>query len=74
MITVDSIDGLRVVHVAEFQDGTTAWVIDQEAKFVLELHSGATADGLSIVEPIAGSPIAGYPDARWVRLNSSSDF
>lgn len=64
-IVVSSHASLSHVHVAEQTDGTLAYVVETTEYFELRKDSGATANGASIIEPIAGSPIAGAADARW---------
>jgi hypothetical protein len=66
-VTVASLAQLADVHVARWDDGTPAWVIDQATVYFLRKASAAVANGFSIIAPNAGSPIAGAAGARWLR-------
>lgn len=75
-ITVADLGQLATVHVSELEDGANAWVSDIESYFVLVQNSGLTPDGTTIIKPLDGSPIAGLPNARWLRQDedNSEDF
>lgn len=66
-ITVANEGELSTVHVAELDEGSNAWVDNPGAYYTLEKQSGAPPVPGSVVAPIAGSPIAGFPNARWVK-------
>lgn len=67
-IVVASIAALRDIHVAELDDGTLAYVQALTSFFVLEKSNGGVDNGVTIIAPNAGSPIAGAAGARWVFL------
>lgn len=64
-LTVINLAALSHLHVAELEEGTLAYVVATGEYFELRKASGATANGTTIVSPIAGSPIAGAAGARW---------
>jgi hypothetical protein len=65
-IVVANVAELATVHVAEFEDGSTAWARDRAQEYVLQKGLGVGGNGVTIIAPIAGSPIAGAPGAVWV--------
>jgi hypothetical protein len=67
-IVVASLAALKDIHVAELDDGTLAYVQSLLSFFVLEKSNGGVDNGVSIIQPNAGSPIAGAAGARWVFL------
>lgn len=73
-IVVPSLADLPLVWVAPLDDGSECWVIDEDARWVLRKNSGLAPDvgvgfpfGQFIVTPAPGSPIAGLPNARWIK-------
>jgi len=77
-ITVSSIGELQTVHVAELQEGVWAWVQDAGggvgAYFTLVKSLAApvpVADGVNVVAPLSGSPVAGAANARWFRSTTA---
>lgn len=72
-ITVATIDALADIHVAELEDGCWAFVDSVRAYFALLKNSGAVADGITIIQPNVGSPIAGAAGARWFRQATVDD-
>lgn len=58
---------LMMIHVADWHTGANAWVVAQSDYYVLDKNSSALISGSDIVAPIAGSPIAGAPAAKWIR-------
>jgi hypothetical protein len=72
-ITVATIQALADIHVAELEDGCWAFVDSVRAYFALLKNSGAVADGITIIVPNAGSPIAGAAGARWFRQATVDD-
>lgn len=58
---------LQVVPVDPIGNGTFAFVIQTGEIWYLRKNSGAPA-GPAVLVPLAGNPIAGWPDARWLRL------
>src|SRR5260221_5976914 len=71
-VSVADLGALAQLHVSELEDGSWEWVASERAYFSLVKSSGAVADGLSIVAPIAGSPSAGGAGARWVKVISGA--
>lgn len=71
-ITVPNVIALAQVHVAELDDGCWAWVVADAVYYTLQKNSGA-APGPTVVTPIAGSPIAGAANARWILQAVGSD-
>jgi hypothetical protein len=71
-ITVANIAALALVHVAELDDGCWAWVVADSVYYTLQKNSGA-APGVGVVAPVAGSPIAGAANARWILEAVGSD-
>jgi len=67
-ITVDTLAALALVHVAEIDNGTLAWVDATSSIFVLRKLSALVPNGTTVIAPVAGSPIAGAAAARWVQL------
>lgn len=65
-ITVANLGELATVHVAPLVDGTSAYVSSVPGYFTLEKNSGLPGNGLTIIEPLPGSPIAGAANARWI--------
>lgn len=57
------------LHVAPLNDGTIAYVIADGTRWLLNKASGA-APGPTVIQPNAGSPIAGGATARWLQLTS----
>jgi hypothetical protein len=73
-ITVANIGELQTVHVAELVDGVWAYVVDAGggvgAYFALAKSIAPpvpVSDGVNVVAPIVGSPVAGGANARWFR-------
>lgn len=66
-LTVATLGDLADLHVAELPDRSTCYVTADGGTFRLSQTSGQVADGNDIVAPAAGSPIAGLPNARWLR-------
>jgi hypothetical protein len=69
-IVVASLAALADIHVAEIDDGVLAYVQSLTAFYVLEKASGAAPNGVTIIAPNQGSPIAGAAGARWIFLVS----
>ena len=67
-IVVASLAALKDIHVAELDDGTLAYVQALTSFYVLEKSNGGVDNGVTIIAPNAGSPIAGAAGARWVFL------
>lgn len=71
MLVVGSTSEIKDIIVAPREDGTMIWVSDTRKAYRL-LKFGFlpgtlfTVDGVSIVQPSAGAPIAGAPGALWV--------
>jgi len=64
-LEVATIADLSDLHVAPLTDGSTCFVLSENAQYRLYKNSGFSADGVSIVRPEVGSPIAGADNARW---------
>jgi hypothetical protein len=62
-----NIGALTTVHVSGVEDGTQAWVVSEKQYFTLDKFSNLLPDGINIVAPLTGSPIAGNAGARWIR-------
>lgn len=71
-IFVPNLGALMQLHVAELDEGTIAFVEDQGVQYLLRKSLGGATDATNILAPIAGSPIAGAPGARWVRQPTAS--
>lgn len=56
---------LAQIHVAPLQNGTWAYVEGSDVFYYLNKTIGGTPVGS--VTPIAGSPIAGNANARWLQ-------
>jgi hypothetical protein len=65
-IVVASLAALADIHVAELDDGVIAYVQSTKQYFDLDKVSGAVANGVTIIAPNIGSPIAGAASARWI--------
>lgn len=65
-IVVASLLALADIHVAELDDGVVAYVQSTKQYFDLDKFSGAAANGVSVIIPNIGSPIAGAANARWI--------
>lgn len=65
-VTVTDLAALTQLHVATLEDGCLTWVTSKNAYYVLQKASGQTPDGVTILEPLPGSPIAGADSARWI--------
>lgn len=66
-IVVQNLEELAAVWVAPLDEGSEAWVVDEDARWVLRKDSGLVPDGNLIVQPSDGSPIAGAANARWIK-------
>lgn len=65
-VVVDSLAALQMLHVSELEEGTSAWVTQQIDYYILQKNSSAVVGGTNVVAPVAGSSIAGAPNAKWV--------
>jgi hypothetical protein len=65
-IFASSVGDLRCHPVAPLSDGTRAYVQGVKSQFYLDKTNGGSDDGVNILEPLAGNPIAGAADARWI--------
>jgi hypothetical protein len=68
-IRASSVGDLRAHPVAPLTDGTRAFINEGGGNvsiFYLDKTSGAVDNGTTILEPLAGDPIAGAADARWI--------
>lgn len=72
-ITVENIAAIDQVHVAELHSGTFLWAEAEGQSYVLYKSSTATPDGVNVIAPIQGSPVAGASGARWIRQQTNSD-
>lgn len=66
-ILAGSIGSMSTIIVAQLEDGVRCWVEAEEEYFLLDKESGLTADNVNVIQPLAGAPIAGAADARWLR-------
>lgn len=71
-LEVATIADLSDLHVAPLTDGSTVYVISEDAQYRLYKNSGLVADGIDIVRPEVGSPIAGADNARWIRTTPAT--
>lgn len=65
-IRATSLADLKAHAVAPLSDGTRAYVADRKQIFYLDKTNGNPDNGTTVIEPLAGNPIAGAADARWV--------
>jgi hypothetical protein len=73
-ITVANEAALSQVHVAELRDGANAWITSRQRYAILYKSSTLTPDGVDVIAPISGSPIAGGPQTVWVVGTSGGRF
>src|SRR5277367_316522 len=64
--TVSDLGELSTLHVSAITEGANVWVESEGDYWTLEKASGAVV-GVNVIAPLGGSPIAGAPNARWVR-------
>jgi hypothetical protein len=65
-LTVNDLGELSTVHVSGVDEGANAWVETDGFYWILEKSSGVPV-GPGVIAPLPGSPIAGAPNARWIR-------
>ena len=73
-ILATSLADLKAHPVAPLSDGTRAFINQGGGTvsiFYLDKTSGAGDNGVSILEPLVGDPIAGAADARWILCGCS---
>jgi len=66
-ISVASLTALTLLHVAQLEDGTEAWIVAEGVFFALQKNSAVADDSYNVISPAAGAPIAGAANARWIR-------
>jgi len=66
-IVVATLAALSDIHVAELDEGTLAFVEDQNTFYLLRKASGLPVFSPDVIAPGPGSPIAGAATARWIR-------
>lgn len=67
-LTVADLSALAEVYAAEVEDGSNVWVTSANDYFTMHKNSGAPPDGVSIIAPLPGAPIAGNANARWIKI------
>src|SRR5512144_1728567 len=72
--TVQTLGALADLHVADFQEGAHVWVQSLDQAFHLAKAGGVTPDQITAVAPHRGAPIAGAPNAVWLRGAVPSEY
>ncbi len=67
LITVPNLIALGQLWAHEYDEGAAVWVTSEQTPYCLEKNSGVTGNGEDVIAPIAGAPIAGASNARWIR-------